>query len=739
MPSRYLLWLLFFLCWCQPLTAAEIELLSLDAGEGGPWYLKAERLQYHTKSQVYEAWGRVEIRQGDRRLAADYVKVEGTTKIATLAGNVVLVSGEDIFTGSDGTFNLVTRCGEIRQARLFLKRNHFHINGSLIRRTGDDSYYAENCVITTCDADRPAWSFYSRELEVKVDGYAITAGTSLRLGGVPVLYLPATVLPVKTTRQSGFLMPSYSQHRAAGSVVELPFYWAINNHMDLTLYQMFAKRQGYLQGVEYRYAADKVSGGLFRFSYINDYKEYAPTANRFWGVGMLNQRLPWGLEARGTLDIPSDRRYLYDFNYGYLGLDRLSRGLAEDYGRNLEQFDVNTRVSSLLLGRNFSWGAMNFFGRYYRPLAPEVGRPFNKAPSWQLATLPLPLGLLPLSLSLEQSYTHYYRDFGLSGHRLDLHPRLTAAANVGGVLHLEATGGWRGTGYRVDSQNSGEELARYTGRSLYDVKASVSTAIYRDWRSTAPEARVIRHILEPRITYYNYDTFKVNRFPHFDPFDYGWQTRVTKNYPILEGTEPIGGVNALTYSITNHILQRHTTPQGLKEIDEIFWLRLSQSVFFNSTSYGLDGTALPHRRLSDLILENRLFLLKNIALGADIGLSPYREGFNRLDLNLLLHDHGYRNFFNIDYSYLKNYANQINADLFLQLQRSLQIGISNQHTFVTGKRLENKYSLIFQRQCWGLRLTFADREYDRYFGVTVIIPGLVEKRPEVSDRQASFW
>lgn len=737
MPGRYVLWVLLFCCCCQPLAAAEVELLALPPAAGGPWYLKADRVQYQTQTRTYEAWGRVEIRQGDRRLQADYIKVEATTKIATLVGNVVLVAGEDIFTGKEGVFNLVTRAGEIRQARLFLRRNRFHLRASLIRQTGEDTYYAEDCVITTCDADRPAWSFTSREVEVKVDGYALGGRSTFRLGGIPVLYLPVTVLPVKTTRQSGFLLPSFSQHRAGGTVVELPFYWAINRQMDLTLYQQVAKRQGYLQGVEYRFASGATSGGLLRWSYIHDYKEYAPTPHRYWAVGMLNQRLPGDWELRGTLDIPSDRRYLYDFNYGYLGLDRLSRVLAEEYGRNLEQFEVNTRVSGLLLGRNFSWGACNLFGRYYRPLTPESGRPFHKAPAWELATLRLPVGSWPLFLTLEQTYTHYYRPVGLSGHRLDFHPQLTATLAPGGLMQLEVRAGWRGTGYRVDSRESNEELARYLGRSLYDIRASIKTAIYRDWGGQTPGGGIIRHVLEPRLTYYNYESFRVNRIPHFDPWDYGWQIRMTKNYPILDGTEPIGGVDALTCAITNHILQRTATAGGPAEVRDLLWLRLSQSIFFNSASYGLDGTLIPHRRLSDFILESRFFLRRNLALGADLGLSPYREGFNRLDLSLLVHDRGFRNYFNIDYSYLKDYANQISAELFLSPFRSLKVGVSNQHTFVTGKRLENRYNLIFQQQCWGLRLTVADREYDRYVGISLIIPGFLEKQPEALERRAA--
>jgi LPS-assembly protein len=108
-------------------------------------------------------------------------------------------------------------------ARLFLNKNHFHVDSPLMRKTGEHTFYAEDAKVTTCDADLPVWSFSARTLSVVLEGYATGRDGFLRLAGVPVLYLPLAVLPVTTTRQSGFLIPSYGQHRAGGSVVEAPF------------------------------------------------------------------------------------------------------------------------------------------------------------------------------------------------------------------------------------------------------------------------------------------------------------------------------------------------------------------------------------------------------------------------------------------------------------------------------------------------------------------------------------
>ena len=79
-----------------------------------------------------------------------------------------------------------------------------------------------------------------------------------------------------------------------------------------------------------------------------------------------------------------------------------------------------------------------------------------------------------------------------------------------------------------------------------------------------------------------------------------------------------------------------------------------------------------------------------------------KDGVSQVDARLLLRDTANRYFLNLDYVYFKNYANQINSEIFLDLFRSFKIGINNQHTFTSGRQLENKYQLIFQRQCWGV-------------------------------------
>ncbi|MFP3867308.1 MAG: LPS-assembly protein LptD [Desulfobacteraceae bacterium] len=727
---KRLIWLLgpvlILLAVC-PGWSQEIALFKGEQLEGGPWTIKADRITYDTDTRTYEAHGRVEIRQGNRRITADHIRVNEATKIASVQGRVVMVLEEDILTGRVGNFNLATRCGEMQDARLFLKQNHFHVDSILIRKTGDQSYYAERCVVTTCDADRPAWSFYARELDVVMEGYATGKSARLQVGPVPLMYIPLAVLPVKTTRQSGLLMPQFGQHRAGGTAVELPLFWAINNYMDATFYQMLISSRGYMQGAEYRYAARHKSGGTLRMTYLRDGKAEAPTPHRYWVSGMTNQRLPGDWQAKLTLDRVSDERYLEDFNFGYLGLNRYNNILKEEYGRDLEQEDVKTRVSSLLLTRNFSFLNLTAFSRYYQRLAGYIPEPFHKVPALSVNTLNIPLGNWPILLGLDTLYTYYYQTHGLAGHRLDLHPQLIWPMRLFEAVDLKTEFGLRETAYRVEKQGDSQQSGDYMGRQLYDLRVSMSTSLCRDYGRTSGSTNFWRHILRPEITYWNLPNYTIDRYPAFDPLDLGWRDQTDRNLPILAGEEPIGGVNAITYSLSNSFLRRSMSRNGQSRVRELLWLRLSNSCFFNSAHYGLDGTPQPHNRFSDILGELECYPWNNLALGVDLGLSPYEEGVNRVDLRMVYNDQSRQNYLSVDYLYLKGYAQQINTVAYLNIFRSIKTWITHQHTFISENKLETKYGLVFQRQCWGLSLSFTDRPDDKRIGFMVFIPGWGER------------
>ena len=63
----------------------------------------------------------------------------------------------------------------------------------------------------------------------------------------------------------------------------------------------------------------------------------------------------------------------------------------------------------------------------------------------------------------------------------------------------------------------------------------------------------------------------------------------------------------------------------------------------------------------------------------------------------------------------------------MNLFPSMKTWFTINHTFLTSNKLERRYGLIFQRQCWGVALSYTERPDDQRVSVTLIIPSMIEK------------
>ena len=90
-------------------------------------------------------------------------------------------------------------------------------------------------------------------------------------------------------------------------------------------------------------------------------------------------------------------------------------------------------------------------------------------------------------------------------------------------------------------------------------------------------------------------------------------------------------------------------------------------------------------------------------------------------------DSARQNYVNLNYVYVKNFAKQINVEAYLNLMRSVKTWVTYGHTFETNNKLEKRYGIVLQCDCWGVVLSYTDRPNDQRFGFTVFIPGLGEK------------
>ena len=167
-------------------------------------------------------------RRGDRRgprqrcpahgrdsLKADFARYFRSTRWIFLKGSVKALWQEDQLEAEEAEFDIVNQEGWLKKGRLFVSGPHLYFSGDVIRKLRGDEYTFKNAKITACDGDEPAWSLSAESGEITIDGYARLRKADFRVGGRTAMYTPHLILPVKTRRQSGLLVPDtgYSSRR----------------------------------------------------------------------------------------------------------------------------------------------------------------------------------------------------------------------------------------------------------------------------------------------------------------------------------------------------------------------------------------------------------------------------------------------------------------------------------------------------------------------------------------------
>ena len=135
--------------------------------------------------------------------------------------------------------------------------------------------------------------------------------------GFPVLYMPWGIFPVKSERQSGFLLPDFTSSSRDGEIIRNAYFWAIAKDKDATFFFDWIENRGVKPGVEYRYALSDTTKGQWYGTIIDD-KKYDHT--RYQIKGEHEELFGDDLKFKADINRVSDFDYLED-----LGLTTLER------------------------------------------------------------------------------------------------------------------------------------------------------------------------------------------------------------------------------------------------------------------------------------------------------------------------------------------------------------------------------------------------------------------------------
>jgi LPS-assembly protein len=285
------------------------ELMKPGIRLNAPVHMTADTLSYDEETGVALAEGNVELQFGTRTMRADRVRYDSTTGEADLTGKVRYKDADEEFAFDRVTINLDTERGVLYNGSIRISTNNYQIASQRIEKTGKDSFLVEKGTLTTCPCDpEPDWKFEMRRAQVTLDQYAVARDITFRIRGVPVLWSPWGAFPVKMTRQSGLLLPSFSSNSSRGFTLEVPYYRVINRWSDATVTLDAMSRRGYRPEAEYRFVLNPESIGAVRATYFRD-REYEGNRGRFYGENIFRSG---PFTANAILEVPTDTTYYLD-------------------------------------------------------------------------------------------------------------------------------------------------------------------------------------------------------------------------------------------------------------------------------------------------------------------------------------------------------------------------------------------------------------------------------------------
>jgi lipopolysaccharide assembly outer membrane protein LptD (OstA) len=216
-----------------------------------------------------------------------------------------------------------------------------------IHQRPDGKIVAKEARLTPCKCESdeiPIWGLSTSDALIEPGNYATLYGATVDVAAVPAAYVPYIKFPIKTERESGFLLPSIYTTRA-GQITSIPYFQTLGPHADTTVTVDSFSTRGTRVGAELRAKVTESAKATVSGEYIRDKKraeEFDRTAreaqidsdfpnniykqdqlkeqigkanaDRWRTSGAINVPYDYRLAAKADWSFLSDNQYLSDFS-----------------------------------------------------------------------------------------------------------------------------------------------------------------------------------------------------------------------------------------------------------------------------------------------------------------------------------------------------------------------------------------------------------------------------------------
>lgn len=613
--------------------------------------MDADFLERNAKTGLSVLKGNVQVIFQGQILNCDEAVVDSNNFIVEAEGNIRLQSPTSYLEGERVRLNYKTQEGTIYNG--FVKSGQILFEGEVIQRISESEYIADHATYTSCTTCPPAWDFSGKKIKAKMGNYAFISHPILRFAKVPVFWLPYLVVPLKSERQTGMLIPIIDHTGSGGMALSLRYFWAINRSQDATFTLKGYTKRG-LQGlVNYRYKLSPTSQGDFNFGMLRDQAikteprlltRQGQAIDRWFLKYKHFYDLPNGFTQTADLNLVSDLLYPTNFPDDITGgdpalLNRIGltkNGEITHLSLNADYY-VNLVKENILAGNEDAVHRapemrMNFAERRVlgSDLLFRMDNTFTNfaRSSWSYddVTTLCPPGQTKCLAdeALRDGKFNAATDLPRAGYRLDSHPILTGALKAGRYFDITPSVGYRFTQYHLNI-NSPDQSDYNTSPNRQYLQTQLtfrntSSRIYQFDSDVAadgtPIERAYKHQIQTSLSGSTIPYFNQTASPFFGNTSAISATQANQplsdqDFLLKDGrgiqfdtSDQVWARRLLTLSLDNTITKKERRGE-ITSYKQIAFMRLSQSYDFLEERRAV-GTQpwSPVQALVDLRFEN---------------------------------------------------------------------------------------------------------------------------------------
>ncbi|NQT28059.1 MAG: LPS-assembly protein LptD, partial [Candidatus Omnitrophica bacterium] len=258
--------LLGIYCLLIPLSFILYPFNAFPDGETMPVVIDGDEITYLQQEGKVIAKGNVKVKSEDSEILCQEAVYDSNSNIAHIKGDVTITKGNSIIYGQDVIYNFNTHNAEMVDVKL--KDPPFYGKSEEGDKIADEKYLLKKVYITTCDLEVPHYRLTAKTVTVYPGDRIIAKNMLLKVGTIPVLYIPHFTQSLKDNAFKVELIPGKDPEW--GLFLLSRWRYNLNDENKGKIHIDDYEERGYGFGVTHQVESEKFGDILLNYYAISD-------------------------------------------------------------------------------------------------------------------------------------------------------------------------------------------------------------------------------------------------------------------------------------------------------------------------------------------------------------------------------------------------------------------------------------------------------------------------------------